>query len=231
MNATKWIKFFVYSAGAILLLAGLERLLIATDRTALLSLPEGMLGIRLRYAVLLAAVIELTVAFTCLFGRQTHLQIGWLVWLVINYTLYRIGLSVMGGHSQSACIGSLTDPLHLSRGITGTIALWIPVYLLLGGCTAWAWLWSENRRLNAARHLKMSCPACGVHIRFAIQNLGQKAACLYCGKVITLRQPDLLKMACFFCAGHIEFPDHAIGEKLKCPHCQMDITLKEPAVA
>ena len=75
----------------------------------------------------------------------------------------------------------------------------------------------------------MSCPVCGVHIRFDERNLGQKIPCPHCQKAITLRKLDLLKMACFFCQEHIEFPPHAIGEKMPCPHCHMDITLKEPA--
>jgi uncharacterized paraquat-inducible protein A len=75
----------------------------------------------------------------------------------------------------------------------------------------------------------MSCPSCGIHIRFAGKNLGQKIPCPHCQTSITLRRPDLLKMACFFCHGHIKFPPHAIGEKISCPHCNMGITLKEPA--
>jgi DNA-directed RNA polymerase subunit RPC12/RpoP len=73
------------------------------------------------------------------------------------------------------------------------------------------------------------CPACGGHIEFAAQNLGQEIPCPHCQKTITLHKPDLLKMACFFCHGHIEFPTHAIGTKMACPHCKMNITLKAPA--
>ena len=83
---------------------------------------------------------------------------------------------------------------------------------------------------KSVESLKMSCPACGVHIRFDERNIGQKKTrCPQCQTGITLRKPDLLKMACYFCKGHIEFPPHAIGEEMPCPHCQMDITLKEPA--
>ncbi|HLX72682.1 MAG TPA: hypothetical protein VKV04_23925 [Verrucomicrobiae bacterium] len=76
----------------------------------------------------------------------------------------------------------------------------------------------------------MSCPACGVHVRFAVEDLGKNIACPNCRAPITLRKPEEnLKISCYFCQGHIEFPPHALGERLKCPHCKMDITLKEPA--
>ena len=225
----KWIRYFILSSGAILLAAALTRFLIAAGSAQVMSLPEPVLGIPLRYAVLLVGAFELAMAMICLFGRQTGLQLGWLAWLVTNYAVYRIGLVTMGIHQQATCIGSLTDPLHLTRGVMGFIVGLLPLYLLLGSYAAVIWLWLEGRRAKAAKFLKMSCPACGVHLRFDDRNLGRKIPCPHCQKAITLRKPDLLKMACFFCQEHIEFPPHAIGEKMPCPHCKMDITLKEPA--
>jgi uncharacterized paraquat-inducible protein A len=106
-------------------------------------------------------------------------------------------------------------------------------YLLIGSCATllWHWLRSSSNPLlhhSSTPSLKMACPACGLHIRFAAQNLGQQIPCPQCKTTVTLRRPDLLKTVCFFCKGHIEFPTHAIGEKIPCPHCKMDITLKEP---
>ena len=222
-------RAFIYSAGGILLAAALMRFLIAAGTAQALTLPEPMLGIPLRYAVLIVGGLELTVALICLFGKQVGLQIGWLAWLATDFVVYRIGLFMLHCHPQATCIGSLTDPLHLSRGTTGLIIGFLPFYLLLGSYAALIWLWLEGRRAKAAKFLKMSCPSCGIHIRFADRNLGRKIPCPHCQTNITLRKPDLLKMTCFFCQGHIEFPAHAIGEKIPCPHCNMDITLKEPA--
>jgi hypothetical protein len=224
----KNIKFFILSASGILLAAALTRFVIAAGSAPAMALPEPMLGLPLRYAVLMIGGIELIVALICLFGRQTGLQIGWLAWLTSDYLIYRIGLLTMHCHAQATCLGSLTDPLQLSRGMIGWIMSLLPFYLLLGSYAALGWLWLERRRAKAAKFLKMTCPACGVHIRFDVRNLGRKIPCPHCQKDITLRKPDLLKMACFFCQGHIEFPTHAIGDKMACPHCNMDITLKEP---
>jgi hypothetical protein len=86
--------------------------------------------------------------------------------------------------------------------------------------------WAENRVTQ-----KMSCPGCGVHIKFLAKRLGERTNCPQCRTAITLRRPENLRMSCFFCQGHIEFPAHAIGNKLQCPHCKNDITLKEPTAA
>jgi hypothetical protein len=241
---TKWIKYFILSAGGILLAAALIRLLIALGATPILALPEPMLGIPLRYAVLIVGALELTVALFCLFGRQLGLQIGWLVWFSTNYLIFWLGLVWEHGQLQGSCFGTLTDPLRLSYGFTGYILEFIPIYLVFGSYAAGLWFWfsqeARTARLVVARQhaakcdaaaglLKMLCPSCGGHIKFASQNIGQSIPCPHCRQTIALSKPDNLKMSCFFCQGHIEFPPHAIGEKMPCPHCKMDITLKEPA--
>ena len=222
------IKLFIYSAGAILLAAALERLLVAAGHSAILALPDPMLGIELCLSVLLVGGIELIVALICLFGRQTGLQLGCLAWLTTNYAIYRMALPILGLHHQASCIGRLTDPLELTGGTLGVIAELWPICLLLGSYAAACGLWRAGRKAKAAQFLKMSCPACGIHIRFDEANLGQKVDCPYCRKTITLRKPDLLKIPCFYCHKHIEFPSHAIGEKTTCPHCRTGIILKEP---
>lgn len=223
----KWVKLFICSAGGILLAASLIRFAIASGSSQALALPDPMIGISLRYAILVVGGLELVVALICLFGKRTGLQLGWLAWLATNYAIYRVGLLAMHYHPQATCIGSFTDPLHLSDGITGLIMGFMPFYLLAGSYAAMAWFWLEGRRAKAAKFIKMSCPACGVHLRFDERNAGQTIPCPHCQVSITLRKSEGLKMSCFFCHGHIDFPAHALGTKIACPHCRMDITLKE----
>jgi predicted RNA-binding Zn-ribbon protein involved in translation (DUF1610 family) len=226
----KWIRYFILSAGVILLVAALTRFLIVADNAQVLASPEPLLGIPLRHAVLLVGGFELAVALICLFGKRTGLQLGWLAWLGTNYVVFWIGLVWQHYSPQGACIGSLTDPLHLTRGISGLVLQFIPVYLLLGSYAAVVWLWLEGRRAKAADFLKMSCPSCGVHLRFDGRNIGQNIPCPHCQTTIVLRKPDEnLKMACVLCGGRIEFPPHAIGSKIPCPHCAKNITLLKPA--
>jgi len=227
-----WIRYFVLSAGAILLAAALGRFLAAAVQAQVWALPDPVLGIPLRYAVLIVGTMELLVALICLFGKSIGPQIGLLAWLAINFLVFQIGAFAMHRHWQGTGIGSLTDPLQLKRGIAGLIIGFIPIYLLVGSGTASFWLWfgqrTQSRLKEDGKFIKMSCPDCGVHIRFESARIGQQIDCPQCRKSITLRRQGNLKMSCYFCEGHIEFPAHAIGEKLKCPHCKMDITLNEP---
>jgi hypothetical protein len=225
---TKWIRWFLLSAGVLLLAAALNRFLIAAGSARSLSMPEPLLGIPLHYAVFLVGVVELVVGLICLFGKRLGLLLGWLIWLSFDYVVYRAALLYLHCNPQTSCLGDPIDPLHLSRTILGPILPFLPFYLLLGGCAAALWLWRTGRE---SRYQKMSCPGCGVHIKFLVKRLGEKTACPQCRAAITLRRPENLKMSCFFCQGHIEFPAHAIGNKLQCPHCKKDITLKEPATA
>jgi len=229
----KYIRYFIFSAGAILLAAALTRFLTAAGNAQVWNLPDPVLGIPLRYAVLIAGIFELVVALICLFGKRVGLQVGLTAWLAINFLVFQIGVYAMHCHWQATGIGSLTDPLHLTRGITGIIIGFIPIYLLAGSGTASFWLWfgkhAENRLKEETKSIKMSCPTCGTHIRFESARVGQQIDCPQCRKSITLRRPENLKMACYFCHGHMEFPAYAVGEKMPCPHCKMDITLKEVA--
>lgn len=225
------VKSFVKSAGFILLLEALSRFLIALGSASFLSLPDSSIGIPLRYAVLIVGTIELLVASICLFGQRIHFQISWLAWLATNYVVFQIGLFWMHCHPQATSIGSLTDPLHLSRGFYGWITALLPIYLVLGSYTSLIGLWSRGRIIQSASQfefIKMPCPTCGGHIKFASKNLGQQIPCPHCQTAIALQTPGNLKMSCVLCDGHIEFPAHAIGQKISCPHCAKPITLLNP---
>ena len=196
------------------------------QRFAGAHLPEPLIGIPLRYAVLMVRAFELLVALICLFGKHLLFQIGWLAWLSADFLVYRIGLLWEHRQPQGTCLGTLTDPLHLTRGITGAITGILPYYLLLGSCAAVIWYWREG---GIKTTLKMFCPSCGGKINFAVQNAGRQIPCPLCKKTLTLRAPETLKMSCTFCKDHIEFPSHALGRKIPCPHCGMDVILKEPS--
>src|ERR1039457_245537 len=100
-------------------------------------------------------------------------------------------------------------------------------WLFVGSGSMCLWLRKHGREIGAEAFLKISCPACGVDIRFDDRNLGRKIPCPHCKHAFSLRRPENLKRSCFFCRGHIEFPAHVIGTKMACPHCKMDIALKE----
>ena len=243
---TNWIKPFINTAGGILLAAALIRFLIAAGHHPVLALPEPLLGIPLRDALLAVGALELVVAGICLFGKNARLQAAWLAWVGTNFVVFQIGLVWMHVHPQGTCLGSLTDPLQLSRGFTGGIMIFLPFYLLLGSYAAVAAPFLQKRtkvmkRMSHAaevnrpepgqpiyaRFLKISCTACGGHIEFPTNLFGGQIPCPHCRAVITLRKAVMVKMACPACGGHLEFPDHAQEQTIPCPHCQTQITLSK----
>ena len=178
----KRIRYFILSAGVILLAAALSRFLIAAGNAQVMDLPEPLLGIPLRYAVLAVGAFELVVALVCLFGRRVGLQIGWLAWLGTNYIVFWIGLLMMHVHPQATCIGGLTNLLLVHHGTTGYVLQFLPFGLAIGSYAAtFSILFSADARtarLAGARQLaarrdetaglmKMFCPACGGHVKFA----------------------------------------------------------------
>ncbi len=230
------IKLFIRVGGAILLAAALGRFLIAAGTSPALTLPEPFVGISIRTAVLLVGGFELVVALFCLFGRWPWLQLGGLGLLATGYAVYVLVLLAKGVQVQTSCLGSLTDPLRIYRGATGYALQFLPFGLALGCYAAAVALWfsSEARTARLARSrqrdattglMKLVCPACGGHVKFASQNIGQHIPCPHCQKEMTLRELENSKMTCVLCGGHIEFPPHAVGQKIDCPHCAKTITL------
>lgn len=211
---------------------GLIRLLCIASPSEFWTFPDPLLGIHLRLATLLIGSIELGVALFCLVGKRLELRLALVAWLTTNFVVYWIGLISLGCHPQWSAVGTLMDPLQIARGNLGLVLRFAPGVLLVGSAGLLVWLWFGRkfllRRQQAVELLKMFCPSCGGHIKFAPTNLGQKIPCPHCRTSISLRKPENLKMSCFFCQGHIAFPAHALGTKMPCPHCAKDITLIEP---
>ncbi|HEX5397773.1 MAG TPA: hypothetical protein VFY06_01850 [Verrucomicrobiae bacterium] len=191
------IKLFIRIASAVLLMAALNRFLIAAGNEPALALREPAVGIPVRFAVLLVGGIELVAALFCLFGRWPWLQLGALALLATGYTVYFSVLFSKGIQPQGSCIGSLTDPLRVFHGTVGYVFQCLPFGLALGSYAAAVALWlstgtrtaqpAETRGPNDS--LKMTCVLCGGHIEFPPQAVGQKISCPHCAKTITLLKP------------------------------------------
>lgn len=218
-------NWFVYSAGGILALAGINHVLDAFSGSQVYSLRDPIFGMSFHHLLPLLGTCELVVAWFCLFTNRKTLSLGLVIWLVINLMLLRLGFGIMGWHHPYTFIGGLADGLNLSPLAADGIVWAATLFLITGSGIL---LRTEFRTEKKSQTQTMPCPSCGGHIRFSIRNLGQKIPCPHCQTNITLRKPGLLKMACFFCKGHIAFPAHALGTKMPCPHCQKDITLLEP---
>lgn len=225
--STSWPQWFLLSAGGILALSGANNLLDFFSRSQVWSLPEPLLGISFHYLLPLMGVVELFVAWLCLFTNKRTLAAMLVAWLVVNFVVYRTVLWTTGWYHPWVFVGGLASILNISPLLADIILAGVWAFLLLGSGLA---LWGNSQTAAALNLLNISCPACDGRIKFALQNIGDTISCPHCQTAITLRPPnENLKMTCVLCGGHVEFPAHALGQKISCPHCAKTITLLKPA--
>jgi hypothetical protein len=232
MKTASLPRLFGYSAGVLLLAAALVLFISVWAGTRLIHPHEPLFGMSLPGFFCIVGGFELAVATICLFGQNTFLQAVLVLWLAMNFAAYQAGLWWMGVNGgYKGYLGDVSAAFGISAGTADMLLKILVLYLLVGSLFSFLWPWikreSTESQGNTDGYMKTSCPACGGHIQFAAQNVGQKISCPHCQKETTLRMPGLLKMSCYFCKEHIEFPSHAIGHKMRCPHCKNDITLKE----
>jgi hypothetical protein len=218
-------SFFVSSAGALLALTGSAYLVQFFSDIQSLDVIDPVFNISFRWLIFVIGILHLGTAVSCLFTTRKIFSLWLIVWVAMQFMIYRIGLWQMGWPRPYALVSIFTEGLSVSAAI-GDAFVMASILYLLGGS---AWVLLKMRQDQLARDfLKLSCPACYVHIRFAVKNLGLTISCPKCNATVILRKPDeSLKISCYFCKGHIEFPLHAIGAKMACPHCKMDITLND----
>lgn len=215
------ISFVAYLSGSCLFFTGLAEIIGAASFSQLLDTSDPILGISFRHIMLAAGMGQLVVASILLFTKNYKLGFGLTAWFALNYLVFRAGLWNFGWHHT---FGFTTSALGFSPPVADAIISILTLFPVLAIVCVY---WRQRRIVMAASFHKMFCPACGGHVKFAVQNLGAQIPCPHCAQPMMLRREENLKMSCFFCQGHIAFPAHALGTKMPCPHCHQDITLKE----
>jgi len=222
------IRSLINFSAATLFGISLAALLGIQASAATVAPPDPVLMISTRAVFLIFAGAGLAVACICLFARDLKLRLAVILWLAINAAVYALAIRWSGSRDLSPYLGNLTAAFRLSPAAGSFLLEAAFLCLLIASALPLLWLQLNQSRLQAQAPLKMSCPACGVHVQFPTTSLGQKTECPGCGANITLRKPgETLKMSCFFCHEHIEFPAHALGRRIKCPHCKKEVGLKE----
>jgi predicted RNA-binding Zn-ribbon protein involved in translation (DUF1610 family) len=230
---SKMIRQFTYSAGALLLAAAMGMFISTWAGTGLIHPHDPIFKIPIPRLFWIVGGLELLIALICLFGKRVSLQVTLVLWLAMNFTVYQIGLWGMGvSGGFKGYLGDVSAAFGISFSTADLMMKTLVLYLLSGSILSLLWLWIKTKsgesQSNKNGYLKTPCPACGGHIRFAAQNLGQTILCPHCREAVTLQAPGNLKMICVLCGGHVEFPAHALGQKIPCPHCAKTITLLNP---
>jgi hypothetical protein len=135
----RWSKWFVISAGIILLLTGLAKLISSFGNARILGLSDPVLNVSFRSEMLIVGIVELVVASVCVFTKLRKISVFLIAWLSTGFLLYRLGLWLIGWNQPCPCMGNLTDILRITPQIADLIMKSILVYLLAGSYLVLSW--------------------------------------------------------------------------------------------
>jgi hypothetical protein len=145
-------RLFVFSAGGVLLITGLAKVLSALGRAQVLEQDDPIFGISFRYLMFSVGVIELFISAICILTTKQNLSLGLVALLSTNFLGYRMGLLWIGYHGPCSCLGNLTDAIHLPPKMADSIMKLILAYLLVGSYAMLFCLWKQNLLLNHRDH-------------------------------------------------------------------------------
>jgi hypothetical protein len=125
-------RAFVVSAAVVLVLTAAVKLLGATRNAPYLTLPDPLFQlVSSRTMILLAAVVELTVAGLLILRKVDRLKLWLLVWLSSLFLSYRAGLLLVGFSGLCPCLGGPLDWFGVKPTMADAVAKGIIGYLLV----------------------------------------------------------------------------------------------------
>src|SRR5258708_6792829 len=143
----QWRRWFMLSAGGILVVGGITRLLNVFEKTQQLDISSPIVLIPFRQLLLCIGIVELIVACLCLFTNKRTLSLVLVTWLVIIYAVYRVSLCAMGWYHPYPLLANLIQTLNIPPFIADGLATAISAFLFIGSIRM---LWIENRKTYAA---------------------------------------------------------------------------------
>lgn len=141
----KTAKLFLFSAGMILLVAAMAKIISSTGHGKILLAVDPLTGFQFGDLFRVIGGIEVAVALVCVFSKRISLSAGLVAWLSTSFLVYRIGLVAVGWHRPCSCMGNLTDALHISPQTADTAMKIILAYLLISSYASMFWLWRQAK--------------------------------------------------------------------------------------
>jgi hypothetical protein len=152
------MKWFLNSAGAALALTGLAKAFSAIGPARALDVADPVIGIPFRQLLLLVGLLELFIAFFCLFTERRRFSVLAVGWIATDFLVYRLGLWFIGWHRPCGCMGNLTDLLHISPQLADNTMKVVLAYLLVGSYGILLWEWRRRRAERSARGVAVQRP-------------------------------------------------------------------------
>jgi hypothetical protein len=147
LELVKQRRWFLLSAGGILLFGGITRLLEVFGNAQQLEISDPIVLIPFRQLLVYVGIMELVVAYLCLFTNKKTLSLSLVALLVIIYAIYRAGLWKMGWYHPYLILANLIETLNISPFMADGVATASSIFLLIGSVRV---LWIENRETYAA---------------------------------------------------------------------------------
>jgi hypothetical protein len=141
-------SWFPLSAGVLLAITALAKLISAFGRSEILQQYDPILRMRYHWVFCLAAAMELGVVGVCFSRKDLPFKAGAVAWLATLFLLYRLGLQWANYPAPCKCLGNLTDALHISPLIASTIAKVILAYLLAGSYVVLYTTWRSKLKAS-----------------------------------------------------------------------------------
>jgi len=129
---SKWVRWFVVSAGMILLITGLAKIVSAFGKALVLTQHDPVFQISFKNLMLFSGILELALSIFCFIGKNITLQAGLVAWLATCFLFYRLGIFWGGFNRPCPCLGNLTDALHISPRFADAATKIALTYLLIG---------------------------------------------------------------------------------------------------
>jgi len=139
-------KWFIRSAGVVFVVTGIAKIMSALGSVKVLTISDPIIGIQLGHLLLIVGILELMVAGICFCGAYRLLATFLVAWLATNILAYRVELWAIGWHRPCACLGNLTDAIHVSPQLADNIMKGVLAYLLIGSYASLLWLWRQREK-------------------------------------------------------------------------------------
>ncbi len=97
-----------------------------------LDVPEALLPMSIRHALVIIGAIELAIALVVFFGRNETIKLVCVAWLGGNFLLYRVAAVLLTVGKPCPCLGSITEKIPLKPATIDHILTGIVMYLIFG---------------------------------------------------------------------------------------------------
>ena len=143
------IRKIVLTSSLLFLIIAAAKIISAFSESKILAMPDPVLNIPYKYLFLIVGGLELAVACICLFSQTNIIyKVGLLAWFSTILLTYRIGLYLIAYQRPCACLGNLTDSLHIKPELADRVMVVILAYLLITSYACLFTFWGPKRALK-----------------------------------------------------------------------------------